>query len=59
MKTAGFVRNVKDTNTKADPDGPPLIEAVSPELEARKDWLLAEYRQLRVQRQIAQTGPLQ
>ena len=55
MKTAGFVQQFLDTGQPIGPDGPVLIHAVSPELEAKRDQMLAEYRGLRVERQSAQT----
>ena len=55
MQTAGFVRNVLDSGSPAEPAGPPLIEAFSPELETQHARLLAELRQLQVHRQFAQT----
>ena len=55
MKTAGFVRQALDSGARTGPDGPELIDAASPELEAKRDGLLAEYRRLQVTRQSAQT----
>ena len=55
MQTAGFVRNVLDSGSKAGPDGPALIEASSPELETQRVRLRADLRQLQVNRQFAQT----
>ncbi|MGD9354030.1 MAG: PqqD family peptide modification chaperone [Desulfobacterales bacterium] len=55
MKTAGFVRRALDSGARTGPDGPELIDAASPELEAKRDGLLAEYRRLQVTRQSAQT----
>jgi putative peptide zinc metalloprotease protein len=55
MKTAGFVRQALDSGARTGPDGPGLIDAASPELEAKRDGLLAEYRRLQVTRQSAQT----
>ena len=55
-KTAGFVRGFLTSGTETGPDGPPLIEAWSPELKAQRDGLLAEMRKLQVQRQVAQTA---
>jgi putative peptide zinc metalloprotease protein len=55
MKTAGFVNDFLDSGAEAGPDGPRLIEATSPELAAQRDQLLAEFRQLQVNRQFAQT----
>jgi putative peptide zinc metalloprotease protein len=55
MKTAGFVRHFLDSGTRTGPDGPELIHAASPELEAKRDQLLAEYRRLQVNRQSART----
>ena len=55
MKTAGFVRKFLDSGARTGPDGPELIHAASPELEAKRDQLLAEYRRLQVNRQSAQT----
>jgi putative peptide zinc metalloprotease protein len=55
MQTAGFVRNVLDSGSPAGPNGPPLIEASSPELETQHVKLLADLRQLQVNRQFAQT----
>ena len=55
MKTAGFVRQALDSGARTGPDGPELIDAASPELEAKRDGLLADYRRLQVTRQSAQT----
>jgi putative peptide zinc metalloprotease protein len=55
VQTAGFVRNVLESGSKAGPDGPPLIEASSPELETQRIRLRADLRQLQVNRQFAQT----
>lgn len=55
MKTAGFVRQALDSGARTGPEGPGLIDATSPELEAKRDRLLAEYRRLQVTRQSAQT----
>jgi len=55
METAGFVRKFLDSGANTGPDGPPLIEASSPELEAQRSRLLAEYRELQVNRKSAQT----
>ena len=55
MKTAGFVRQALESGARTGPDGPELIDAASPELEAKRDGLLAEYRRLQVTRQSAQT----
>jgi len=55
MQTAGFVRRFLDSGTQTGPDGPPLIEASSPELETQRVRLLADLRQLQVNRQMAQT----
>ncbi len=55
VETAGFVRNVQNTNTVTNPNGPPLIKSESPELESKRDWLLAEMQQFRIRRKIAQT----
>ena len=55
METAGFIRHVRDTNTLVKPNGLPLIKAESPELEAKRDWLMAEIKQLNVRYQMAQT----
>jgi putative peptide zinc metalloprotease protein len=54
MQTAGFVRSVRDSGCRTGPGGPPLIEASSPDLETQRVRLLAELRQLQVQRQSAQ-----
>ena len=51
----GFVHNFLPSGSEADPNGPPLIEAWNPELEAARDRLLAEMRRLQIQRQSAQT----
>jgi len=55
MKTDGFVQHVLESGSHTGPDGPPLIEAVSPALEARRDQLRAELRHLQIQRQHAHT----
>ena len=55
METAGFVNNFLESGAKTGPDGAPLIEASSPELEAQRGQLLAEFRRLQVNRQFAQT----
>ena len=55
MKTAGFVERYLDSGTKTATNGPVLIHAASPELEAKRDQLIAEYRRLKVNRQSAQT----
>ncbi len=55
VKTAGFVRQFLDSGARIGSDGPELIRAFSPELEAQRDQLLAEYRRLQVNRQSAQT----
>jgi putative peptide zinc metalloprotease protein len=55
MQTAGFVRRYLDSGTQTGPDGPPLIEASSPDLETQRVRLLADLRQLQVHRQSAQT----
>ena len=55
MQTAGFVQNVLDSGSQTGPNGPPLIEASSPELETQRVRLLADLRQLQVNRQFAQT----
>jgi putative peptide zinc metalloprotease protein len=55
METAGFVDSFLDSGAKIEPDGPPLIEASSPELEAQRGQLAAEFRRLQVNRQFAQT----
>jgi putative peptide zinc metalloprotease protein len=55
MQTAGFVRRYLDSGTQTGPDGPPLIEASSPDLETQRVRLLADLRQLQVNRQSAQT----
>jgi putative peptide zinc metalloprotease protein len=55
MQTAGFVRNVLESGSRAGPDGPTLIEASCPDLETQRVRLLADLRQLQVNRQFAQT----
>jgi putative peptide zinc metalloprotease protein len=55
MKTTGFVQSVLDSGTRTGPEGPTLIAATSPELEAKRDQLMAEHRRLRLSRQAAQT----
>lgn len=55
MKTAGFIEHVLASGTRTGPEGPALMTATSPELEAKQDRLRAEYRRLQVQRQVAQT----
>lgn len=55
MKTDGFVRRGLDSGTEIGPGGPPLIEASSPALEAKRERLAAELHQLRIQRQHAHT----
>ena len=54
MKTAGFVQQVLTTGQSTGPDGPALIHAASPELETKRDQLLAEHRRLQIDRQSAQ-----
>ena len=55
MKTAGFVQRYLDSGKRTTTNGPVLINAASPELEAKSDQLVAEYRRLIVNRQSAQT----
>lgn len=55
MKTGGFVHRFLPSGTMSSPEGPPVIEAFSPETEAKQDKLLAELRLLQVRRQSAQT----
>ncbi len=55
MHTAGFVRSFLHSGSQTGPDGPPLIEASNPELETQRVRLLADLRQLQVNRQSAQT----
>lgn len=55
MKTAGFVQQVLASGLETGPDGPELVTAISPELEAKQDQLMADYRRLRLNRQAAQT----
>jgi putative peptide zinc metalloprotease protein len=55
MKTDGFVQNFLNSGAKTGPDGPTVIEASSPTLEAQRDRLRAELRHLQVKRQFAQT----
>jgi putative peptide zinc metalloprotease protein len=55
IQTPGFVERVLDSGTRTGPTGPALLSAASPELEAQKTRLQAEYRRLRVSRQAAQT----
>jgi len=55
MQTAGFVRTVLASGTRTGPTGPALLTARSLELEAKHDALLAERRQLTLQRRSVQT----
>jgi putative peptide zinc metalloprotease protein len=54
MKTAGFVQQFLDSGVATGPDGPALVSASSPELEAERDQLLADYRRLQIDRQATQ-----
>jgi putative peptide zinc metalloprotease protein len=51
----GFVEDFLPSGTDVSPDGPPLIKAINPVLNAKEKELLAERRRLEAQRQIAQT----
>ena len=55
MKTAGFVRSGSRFRHQNRTGWTGLVNASSPELEAKRDQLLAEYRRLQVNRQSAQT----
>ena len=55
IQTPGFVEQVLDSGTPTGPAGPALLSAFSPQLEAKRARLQAEYRRLRVNRQAAQT----
>jgi putative peptide zinc metalloprotease protein len=54
-RTDGFVTDFLPSQSVALPDGPPLVQAVNPELEARKTSLLAERRGLEAKYHLAQT----
>lgn len=55
MKTTGFVGTVLESGTRTGPEGPTLIAANSPELEAKRDQLAADNHRLQLSRQAAQT----
>ena len=55
MKTAGFVQQILETGEQTGQEGPVLVKAASPELQAQRDQLMAEYRRLKIERQSAQT----
>lgn len=55
MQTDGFVRTVLASGTRTGPDGPSLLTAHSPELEARQEELLAEKKRLQLRRRSVQT----
>ena len=55
IQTPGFVEHVLDTGTRTGPQGPALVSAFSPELEAERARLEAEHRRLQVKRQAART----
>ena len=54
-ETDGFVTAFLPSQSLAAPDGPPLVQAVNPELEAKKASLLAERRGLEAKYRLAQT----
>jgi putative peptide zinc metalloprotease protein len=51
----GFVTDFLPSESTASPDGPPLVQAVNPELEAQKASLLAERRGLEARYRLAET----
>jgi len=51
----GFVEDFLPSGTNVSPDGPPLITAVNPVLQAEEKQLLAEHRRLEARRRLAQT----
>lgn len=53
-ETDGFVVDFLPSDTEVSPDGPPLIKAANPKLEAEKKILVAERRGLQVKRRIAE-----
>ena len=55
MNTTGFVDAVLASGSRTGPHGPALLEASSPELDARLEQLQAERRKLELQRRTAQT----
>ncbi len=55
MKTTGFVGMVLESGARTEPEGPPLVAATSPELESKRDQLMAENQRLQLSRQAAQT----
>ncbi len=56
--TDGFVRETLDSGRVAKPNGTPLVAAVSHDLTAQHEQLLAERRRLVAQRRLAQTEDL-
>jgi putative peptide zinc metalloprotease protein len=50
----GFVKGFLPSESKASPDGPSLVTAVNPELDAEKKGLIAERHGLEVKWQIAE-----
>ena len=54
----GFVTGFLSSDSIVRPDGPPLVQAENPELEARRDTLLAEQRILQVRRRLAELEEL-
>ena len=52
---SGFVTDTLPAGRDVSPDGEPLITAVSPELDANAEQLLAERRRLSAHRRLAQT----
>ncbi len=55
MERSGFVDHFLNSGMKTGPVGAVLIQATSPQLEAKRDQLEAELRGLQIQRQLAQT----
>lgn len=55
MPTTGFVGSVLASGTRVSPEGPLLLTATNPELQAKHDRLMAQRRRLKLQRQSAQT----
>ena len=53
--TDGFIQDFLPSGTEASPDGPPLIRAVNPQLQAQAAGLRAERRRIEAQRRLAQT----
>ena len=54
-ETDGFATGFLPSESVASPDGQPLVQAVNPELEAKKASLLAERRGLEARHRLAET----